>query len=77
MSKELAAVVERKVPAVVAVTEDDEMLVLLAPDAVSRCRGSVPDLVSRLTMHASMKSLISPVPAAPKLADIRNGLSAE
>ena len=60
VSGELASIVGDQVPAVVAVTASD-LIVLLTPDAVGRCRGSVPDLVGRLTMHAAFRHLAFPV----------------
>ncbi len=60
MQAELVDVAGTAVPAVVAVT-DRRLVLLLPPDAVARCRGSVPDLVGRLTLHAATKGLTFPI----------------
>jgi hypothetical protein len=59
MQAKLVDTVGTAVPAVVAVT-DHRLVLLLSPDAVARCRGSIPDLVGRLTLHAATKGLSFP-----------------
>ena len=59
MPAELVDVVGKAIPAVVAVTSQ-RLVLLLSPEAVARCRGSVPDLVGRLTLHAATKGLSFP-----------------
>ncbi len=60
MLAELVDVVGKAIPAVVAAT-GQRLVLLLPPEAVARCRGSVPDLVGRLTLHAATKGLSFPV----------------
>jgi hypothetical protein len=59
MQAELVDVVGKAIPAVVAVT-GQRLVLLLSPEVVARCRGSVPDLVGRLTLHAAAKGLTFP-----------------
>ena len=60
LSAELQAVVGDKLPAVVAET-DDGMVLLLAPDVLDRCRGSIADFNGRLMTHAAMHDLEIPL----------------
>ncbi len=53
---DLAAVVHGSLPAVVAEAAGQRIL-LLAPDVLSRCRGSVADLKGRISAHAAMRNL--------------------
>lgn len=55
ISGEIARVVGHDLPAVVA-ESDDGLEVLLGPDVLERCRGSVSDFKGLLT-HASMRGL--------------------
>lgn len=56
---ELARLVSHDLPAVVAVT-DGGFEVVLGPEALERCRGSVGDFKGRLLTHASMRGLDIP-----------------
>lgn len=56
---ELARAVGDDLPAVVAVT-DDGFEVVLGPEALERCRGSVGDFRGRLLTHAAMRGLDIP-----------------
>ncbi len=52
----LLEIVGTNLPCVVAAT-DEGPLVLLGPDVLARCRGSVTDFRDRLEIHAAMRSL--------------------
>lgn len=56
IDSELAQVIDGQVPCIVAQTGDDKVL-LLGPDVLERCRGSVADLKGRLFTHAAGKGL--------------------
>lgn len=56
---ELARVVADRLPCVVA-EADGELLMLLTPDVLDRCRGSVADMRGRLQVLASMNGLELP-----------------
>lgn len=60
---ELGTVVGDRLPCIVAV-HGDERTVLLGPDVLQRCRGSVADLKGRLNYFASMNRLELPQQAA-------------
>lgn len=55
----LRAVVGGRLPSVVAQV-GGENVVLLAPDAIERCSGSVADLRGRIKIHAAMRELEVP-----------------
>lgn len=55
----LESVVGGRLPCVVAETGGDKVL-LLTPDVLDRCRGSVPDLKGRLQHFAAIKGLEIP-----------------
>jgi hypothetical protein len=55
----LKEVVDDNVPAVVAEVRGRYIL-LMGPDVLERCRGSVADFRGRLHLHASMKGLLFP-----------------
>lgn len=59
LSESLRALVGNKLPSVVARTGDDE-IVLLGPDVIQRCKGSVADLRGRIRTHAIMRDLEVP-----------------
>lgn len=59
LSGELAKVVGERLPCVVA-EADGELLMLLPPDVLDRCRGSVADMRGRLQVLASMNGLELP-----------------
>ena len=64
MSDRLAGVVAGRLPAVVAAV-GEELVLVLAPEVLARCQGSVSDLKGRLATHAAMKGLELPLaPAA-------------
>ncbi len=56
---DLKALVGDRMPCVVAET-DDEPLIILTPEALERCRGSVNDFKGRLLTHAAMNDLEIP-----------------
>ncbi len=56
VTPDLRAVVGSQLPSVVAITDDGPVL-LLAPDVLSRCKGSVADFRDRLEIHAAIRSL--------------------
>jgi hypothetical protein len=56
---DLAAAVGDDLPCVVAEAAG-RMTVLLTPQVIERCRGSVDDLRGRLRIHAAMKDLVLP-----------------
>lgn len=56
---ELGRVVGDQLPCVVAEAEG-ELILLLTPDVLDRCKGSVADLKGRLTVFSSMKGLELP-----------------
>jgi hypothetical protein len=56
---DLAAAVGDDLPCVVAEAEG-RLTVLLRPQVIERCRGSVDDLRGRLRIHAAMKELAFP-----------------
>jgi hypothetical protein len=60
VSSRLASVVGIDLPAVVAEVAG-EYIILMGPDVLERCRGSVADFKGRLNLHASMRGL----PCAP------------
>lgn len=57
---ELEAATERRLPCVVAVSGED-LVLLLAPDVLERCRGDVADLKGRLRVHATMRGFEPPL----------------
>lgn len=59
LTGELARVVAGRLPCVVA-EADGELLMLLPPDVLDRCRGSVADMRGRLQVLASMNGLELP-----------------
>jgi hypothetical protein len=59
LSGELRSVVGDKLPCVVAATGND-LILLLAPDVLERCQGSVADLKGRLNYFASIHRLEMP-----------------
>jgi hypothetical protein len=60
ISPALAAVIgEGKLPCVVA-ESGGELILLLGPDVLDRCKGSVADLKGRLSVFSSMKGLELP-----------------
>jgi len=48
-----------KLPCVLADSAGD-LVLLLAPDVIERCSGSIPDLRGRLKIHAAMRNLDFP-----------------
>lgn len=65
ISPDLQRVIGNNLPCVVAQT-GNELVLLLGPDVLARCRGSVADLKGRLNILAAMNRLELPqsVPAA-------------
>jgi len=65
VSPDLQRVIGNNLPCVVAQT-GNELVLLLGPDVLARCRGSVADLKGRLNVLAAMNRLELPqsVPAA-------------
>ena len=59
---ELGRVVGDQLPCVVA-EAGGELILLLTPDVLDRCKGSVADLKGRLTVFSSMKGLELPLTA--------------
>lgn len=59
LAGELAAVVGDALPCVVAAAQG-RLTVILTPQVIERCRGSVDDLRGRLRVHAAMKGLAFP-----------------
>ncbi len=59
LSGDLAKAVGGKLPAIVA-QATDKLVMLLPPEVLARCRGSVSDLKGRLSTHAAMKGLEFP-----------------
>jgi hypothetical protein len=55
----LETAINGKLPCVVAQTGDD-LVLLLGPDVLDRCKGSVADLKGRLTVFSSMNGLELP-----------------
>jgi len=60
MSTELHEIVGESVPSVVA-SAGDEYFVLLEPEVLDRCKGSVADFKGRLRLHAAMRDLHLPL----------------
>lgn len=63
ITPELAKVVGNDLPCVVAEAEG-ELVLLLGPDVLERCKGSVADLKGRLNIFAAMRGLELPETAA-------------
>jgi hypothetical protein len=63
VSEEIRRVAGDNLPCVVART-DGELVFLLGPDVLDRCRGSVADLKGRLMIFAAMRQLELPEVAA-------------
>lgn len=59
LSDRLRKVIEDNVPCVVAEV-NGEYTVLMGPDVLERCRGSVADFKGRLSLYASMKGMLFP-----------------
>jgi len=59
ITSRLCEVVGANIPAVVAEVRGQYVLVM-GPDVLERCRGSVADFRGRLHLHASMKGLLFP-----------------
>jgi len=59
LSEELRRVVGTQLPCVLAQTDAGPVL-LLGPDVLDRCRGSVDDFKGRLLTHAAMRDLELP-----------------
>ena len=59
LSPALRQVVGDRLPSVVAHVGGEEV-VLLTPDVIQRCKGSVADLRGRIKMHAAMRDLEIP-----------------
>jgi hypothetical protein len=59
LSGELRSLVGDQLPCIVAQTGND-LVLLLAPDVLERCQGSVADLKGRLTYFASINRLALP-----------------
>lgn len=64
VSPELQRVVGNHLPCVVAQT-GNELVLLLGPEVLERCRGSVADLKGRLNIFAAMNRLELPQSSAP------------
>lgn len=56
LDPELRRLVGDRLPSVVAVT-GTERVVLLTPDVLDRCKGSVSDFKGRLSYHAALRNL--------------------
>ncbi len=59
LSPSLRGVVGNSLPSVVA-RAGDEDIVLLGPEVIQRCKGSVADLRGRIKTHAAMRDLEVP-----------------
>ena len=59
LSPSLRGIVGDSLPSVVA-RAGDEDIVLLGPDVIQRCKGSVADLRGRIKTHAAMRDLEVP-----------------
>jgi hypothetical protein len=64
VSPDLQRVVGNNLPCVVA-QAGDELVLLLGPEVLERCRGSVADLKGRLSIFAAMNRLELPQSSAP------------
>ncbi len=59
LTSSLRTVVGEQLPCVVA-QADGDLVLLLEPDVIQRCKGSVADLRGRIRMHAAMRGLELP-----------------
>jgi hypothetical protein len=60
VSPEIAKLPGFSLPCIVAAIEDGTHVVLVAPDVLDRCKGSVSDLKSRIFIHALSRDLEMP-----------------
>lgn len=62
LTPRMVEVIADRFPAVLAETGDGALRMLLTPDVLDRCKGSVADLRGRLRTNATMTNLTFPTP---------------